>query len=105
MAAARLPNRNQSIGYPTCTSNSEGPPGMVGVKGRNGRYCPITWSVGLGVSELVSKSALAWWIASRPARILGSASRVAPIAWSRDIPAGTACTAGNLSGGGAAAVG
>ena len=54
---------------------------------------------------MVSKSALAWCVASNPARIFGSASRVALIAWSSDIPAGPACGAGNLSGSGASAAG
>src|SRR5262245_59353511 len=41
---------------------------------------------GLGGSELVKRSALAWLIASKPARILGSASRAVWIACSRVNP-------------------
>src|ERR1700675_3604299 len=60
-------------------SNSVGPPGRSGVSGLNGRKKPCTKCVGLGKSELVFRSAFAWFINSNPARIFGSAIRGALI--------------------------
>ena len=72
--------------YPAITSSSGGPPGCAAENGLSGRYTPVTVSVGLGGSELVKRSALAWFIASVPANSVGSVLRASQTACSSVMP-------------------